>query len=148
MGKLVPYFAFRGRVNRLRYWLTSLALYGLLFVALALGAVPVVGILLIGLALVTFMWAALAVSARRMHDRGKSAWWLVAMYLPVVLLSGLGLLAELGGGATEDAASVLNLLSLPFSIWALVELGILKGTSGPNRFGPDPLAPTNAEVFA
>ncbi|MGZ3295479.1 MAG: DUF805 domain-containing protein, partial [Xanthobacteraceae bacterium] len=26
-------------------------------------------------------------------------------------------------------------------IWGLVEMGFLKGTNGPNRFGPDPLAP-------
>ncbi len=26
------------------------------------------------------------------------------------------------------------------SIWLVVELGFLRGTVGPNRFGPDPLA--------
>jgi hypothetical protein len=26
------------------------------------------------------------------------------------------------------------------TIWGLVEMCFLKGTSGPNRFGPDPLA--------
>jgi uncharacterized membrane protein YhaH (DUF805 family) len=25
-------------------------------------------------------------------------------------------------------------------IWAFIELGCLRGTPGPNRFGPDPLA--------
>jgi uncharacterized membrane protein YhaH (DUF805 family) len=34
----------------------------------------------------------------------------------------------------------LALASVAISIWALVELGFLRGTSGPNDFGPDPLA--------
>jgi uncharacterized membrane protein YhaH (DUF805 family) len=34
---------------------------------------------------------------------------------------------------------VINLLSFVIGIWALVDLGILKGTAGPNRHGPDPL---------
>jgi uncharacterized membrane protein YhaH (DUF805 family) len=31
------------------------------------------------------------------------------------------------------------LLSFAIGIWALIELGILKGTTGPNQHGPDPL---------
>ena len=34
---------------------------------------------------------------------------------------------------------VLSLASLAISIWAIVELGCLKGTTGPNMYGPDPL---------
>jgi uncharacterized membrane protein YhaH (DUF805 family) len=34
---------------------------------------------------------------------------------------------------------ILQLASLAVSIWALVELGFLRGTSGPNQHGPDPL---------
>jgi uncharacterized membrane protein YhaH (DUF805 family) len=34
---------------------------------------------------------------------------------------------------------VLGLAAFVVSIWGLVELGFLRGTSGPNRFGPDPL---------
>ena len=31
-------------------------------------------------------------------------------------------------------------LEFAINLWALIELGILRGTNGPNRFGPDPLA--------
>jgi uncharacterized membrane protein YhaH (DUF805 family) len=31
--------------------------------------------------------------------------------------------------------------SLPIALWGIVELGILLGTKGPNRFGDDPLLP-------
>jgi hypothetical protein len=30
-------------------------------------------------------------------------------------------------------------------IWGFVEMACLKGTSGPNRFGPDPLAPIDTQ---
>jgi len=35
-------------------------------------------------------------------------------------------------------ASVM-LAGICISIWAVVEIGFLRGTAGPNRFGPDPL---------
>jgi uncharacterized membrane protein YhaH (DUF805 family) len=73
------------------------------------------------------------------------------MYLPVFVLSLLALAAE--GAGEADAAAGLNALTLPFSIWVFVELGCLRGTPGPNRFGLDPLNPldpfdpSQAEVF-
>jgi uncharacterized membrane protein YhaH (DUF805 family) len=35
---------------------------------------------------------------------------------------------------------LVGLVSLAIAIWALVELGFLRGTDGPNQHGPDPLA--------
>jgi uncharacterized membrane protein YhaH (DUF805 family) len=35
-----------------------------------------------------------------------------------------------------------ELVSLALMIWGFVELGCLRGTVGPNRFGPDPLQRT------
>lgn len=115
-------------------WLTAL-------LALAPGLGPMVGL---G-GLVVFVAVALAVSVRRLHDRGKSGWWLLAMYLPLFVLGVFEGLTELSPG---EPNVVLSLLSLAFSIWALVELGCLKGTVGSNKFGPDPLNPSTAEVFS
>ena len=36
-------------------------------------------------------------------------------------------------------AIILGLAGFGISIWALVELGFLRGTVGPNQYGPDPL---------
>ena len=44
------------------------------------------------------------------------------------------------GAGNSTLGMILGLLSLVIGIWALVELGILKGTDGPNQHGPDPLA--------
>jgi hypothetical protein len=34
---------------------------------------------------------------------------------------------------------LLGIIQLGIGIWALVELGCLRGTVGPNQHGPDPL---------
>ena len=36
----------------------------------------------------------------------------------------------------------LGLAAFAVGVWAFVELGCLRGTIGPNRYGPDPLEPT------
>jgi uncharacterized membrane protein YhaH (DUF805 family) len=56
------------------------------------------------------LWPALAISAKRWHDRGKSAWWMLVLLIPVIGW-----------------------------LWALVENGCLRGNAGTNRYGPDPL---------
>jgi uncharacterized membrane protein YhaH (DUF805 family) len=56
------------------------------------------------------LWPALAVYTKRWHDRNKSGWWSLIMFVPIV------------GG-----------------IWMLVELGFLRGTEGTNSYGPDPV---------
>lgn len=101
-------FSVRGRINREPFWLFMLAL---LSASLAVGRLaevldaPVLP-LLFDLAM---LWPAIAVSAKRWHDRDKSAWWMLIGLIPIV-----------------------------GNIWALVETGFLRGTSGPNRFGPPP----------
>jgi uncharacterized membrane protein YhaH (DUF805 family) len=61
------------------------------------------------LCLVSF-YPTLAVSVKRCHDRGRSAWFLLLWLLPLV------------------------------NIWVAIELGCLKGTTGPNVYGEDPLS--------
>lgn len=57
------------------------------------------------------LWPSLAIYTKRWHDRNKSGWWSLIMFVPII------------GG-----------------LWMLIELGFLRGTEGPNRFGPDPIA--------
>lgn len=147
MDKVIPYFSFRGRANRQRYWLTVLATYALLLIVLLPSMIiPVVGWVIGGLALLAALWVAVATAIRRLHDRGKSAWWLIPMYVPLVLLSLLATAAQ--GGGEPEAGAGFSVLSMPFSLWILIELGFLRGSRGENKFGPDPLAPAPAEVFA
>jgi uncharacterized membrane protein YhaH (DUF805 family) len=156
MQKLFSYFSFQGRSNRQRYWVTGVTIFMLFFVAAlvvgALAEAPVVGVfggLLFLVLIPTFIVAILANGARRLHDRGHSAWWLILFVGVPTLLSIPAELAK--NSPSEDfqfAASALTLLGLPFSIWGFVVMACLKGTTGPNRFGDDPLRSPVEEVFA
>ena len=41
--------------------------------------------------------------------------------------------------ATPSSKIILDIGSLAVTVWVIVELGCLRGTQGPNRFGSDPL---------
>ena len=128
-------FSFRGRINRMPYWLASLAVLIVMAVPFALVAASGLwqSAMLLLLLLIPLIWTGVALAVKRLHDRNKSAWWLVIFYVLPGILEGIG---EFAG----DAAVVLLIASSALSIWALVELGFLRGTAGPNDYGPDPLA--------
>jgi uncharacterized membrane protein YhaH (DUF805 family) len=156
MRGLLSYFSFKGRANRQRYWVTGITVGVFFFLSVlvigVLTRIPVVGLIfglfLIG-AVVAAIGAIVANGARRLHDRNKSAWWLLLFQGLPFLLSAIGAIARVGGEEGGMAASeAVSVLSLPVSIWAFVELGCLKGTAGSNRFGEDPLAAPLDEVFA
>jgi hypothetical protein len=80
------------------------------------------------------LFAVLAVATKRLHDRDKSAWWLLLFYLVPAILQTIAYYT----GAVE-VRLILGLACLFIIIWYLIELGFLRGTTGPNRYGPDPL---------
>jgi uncharacterized membrane protein YhaH (DUF805 family) len=163
-------FRFEGRINRARYWLATLVILGSMLFALLLQAAICLGfgiptgplnINIIGISasfqladeevtskaglfpqiattlmMLLFAWCYAAVSIKRLHDRDKSGWWMI----PFVAASGVyGQFGDgLGGSWT---AAFLGLAVFVAFIWGVVEMYFLKGSSGPNRFGPDPLAP-------
>jgi uncharacterized membrane protein YhaH (DUF805 family) len=152
VGGVLKYLSFQGRANRKRYWLTSLSIFGLLFVSAlftaALSVLPLLGLVVISIWLVLFV-ASTANGARRLHDRGKSAWWLLLFYaVPMLLTIPAELASYSDDVGFKAAAAFLALIGLPFSIWAFVELGCLKGTAGPNKYGDDPLESQVQEAFA
>jgi uncharacterized membrane protein YhaH (DUF805 family) len=79
-----------------------------------------------------------ATAVKRLHDRNKSGWWIVPFFIAPILLSKVG--DWLGDSYPAD---YLMLVLIALSLWGFVEILCLRGTSGPNRFGPDPLAPVN-----
>jgi uncharacterized membrane protein YhaH (DUF805 family) len=94
-------------------------------------------------ALVFLFWLPqLAVTVRRLHDTGRSGWWmfkpvLVAFAAMMAMFAG----AFFGGGANGQPFALVLLASfvpLACTIWYLVVL-CLPGTRGENRFGPDPV---------
>ena len=121
--------SFQGRMRRRDYWLCAIcltiaswilnAVIGMAFAPAAM--VPGAGRAALNLAALSAMstgmmitcllllWPSIAIGVKRCHDRDKSGLWLLLVLIPI-----------LGW------------------IWAFVELGLLDGTPGPNKYGPSP----------
>jgi uncharacterized membrane protein YhaH (DUF805 family) len=85
-----------------------------------------------------FAWSYAGASIKRLHDRDKSGWWT----FPYMVAPGLnGQFGDLLG--SSFAAALIGLAVFIALTWGFVDICLLKGTHGPNRFGPDPLAPRN-----
>ncbi|MDO5969217.1 DUF805 domain-containing protein [Flavivirga aquimarina] len=87
LNALKQYATFSGRARRKEYWMFSLfniiIIYGLLFLAIGL-EMP----FLITLYVIYFfaiMIPSLAVGVRRMHDAGKSGWFLLIPFYNLIL---------------------------------------------------------------
>jgi uncharacterized membrane protein YhaH (DUF805 family) len=136
-------FSFQGRLNRKPYWMTILAITVIVLVLIVLALVMfgerdfwAGGALLAVLVIIyiPLIWIGLAIGAKRLHDRDKSAWWLLLFYLVPSVLSA-------AANHAGDVGFILHLASFAITVWAFVELGCLRGTVGSNRYGPDPLMP-------
>jgi uncharacterized membrane protein YhaH (DUF805 family) len=151
MGDWRNYFSFNGRLNRRPYWLMSLVIVGVTFVGYIIvamfAALLTIFWVLAAPLVIGFLWAGMSIAVRRLHDRNKSAWWLL-LYQGLPLLLGIveGLMGVSGGGS--GPANLLEFVGFCLSMWVLVDLGILRGSAGPNKFGDDPLGPQIQEVFA
>ena len=119
-------FSVQGRANRAKFWLVALgiAVIEVILFAVILGGAamsgdpekiaaamgPVASIVILAFVVIA-TWISVSVAVKRYHDRNKSGWWVLIVFVPVI------------GG-----------------LWYLIECGFLRGTSGPNNYGPDPLA--------
>ena len=139
------FFKFSGRINRAKYWIAAIvyAVIGIIFGIIGYitdqsAVVQAVS----GIVNIVVFISALAVGIKRLHDRDKSGWYLLIFYV----VPGILITASAVVGATAEDSSVivmiLGLISFAIFVWAFVELGCLRGTVGPNRYGPDPIAPT------
>jgi uncharacterized membrane protein YhaH (DUF805 family) len=143
-------FSFEGRIGRRTYWLATLALIVavqvLTFAPFLLDSEAAAVLLLAltsQLVWLLSLWPMLAVGAKRLHDRNKNGWWLLVFWLlPFALVVGgfsIALFDDPRTGRSGDFSTgvILVLASLPPALWGIVELGILPGTMGPNRYGAD-----------
>ncbi|MEH6939434.1 DUF805 domain-containing protein [Bacillus sp. JJ664] len=81
---LKNYVGFEGRARRKEYWMFNLfnviAIILLSFIESFTGISPVLS----GVYSVAVFLPSLAVGARRLHDIGKSAWWLLIGLIPII----------------------------------------------------------------
>lgn len=108
LGVLKKYAVFEGRARRTEYWMFFLFNFIIAFVLGfieglfdgpgVLGALYSLGVLIPGI----------AVAVRRLHDTGRSGWWLLVAFVPII------------GGI------------------ALLVFMVLDSEPGQNQFGPNP----------
>ncbi len=109
-------FSFEGRIPRSTYWLKFNVPYLVIYLVCmlldaVLGTYQKTQVFVIAsIFALAAIYPSIAVSVKRFHDRGRSGWFLLVMLIPLV------------------------------NIWPLIELWFLKGTTGSNQYGPDPLA--------
>jgi uncharacterized membrane protein YhaH (DUF805 family) len=120
-------FSFQGRINRAKFWLVHVGIVVVEAIVLSLmgGTAAIISgdyeqVMIVSggvtgavwsIVGVLAFWISLAAGVKRWHDRNKSGWWMLIILVPVI-----------------------------GSLWYLIECGFLKGTTGPNTYGPDPLA--------
>jgi len=114
LGVLKKYAVFDGRARRKEYWMFLLfnliALAILSGIDIAIGTFP----LLYAIYALGVLCPAIGVSIRRLHDTGKSGWWIFISLVPII------------GG-----------------FWFLY-LMVIDGNPGDNQYGPSPKAGTAA----
>lgn len=116
---LKKYATFNGRARRTEYWMFYLFNFVIAFIlgiidgvlnavlnsnSSSAGQLGLLG----GLYSLAVLIPGIAVGVRRLHDTGRSGWWMFISLIPII------------GG-----------------IWLLIYL-IQDGTPGPNQYGPDP----------
>jgi uncharacterized membrane protein YhaH (DUF805 family) len=123
------YTAFEGRIGRQTWWLSHIITTVLLYLSLAVAfgllmlfsddteasttaefvAGSIFGLLLV-LIIIASIWSSLAINIKRLHDRGRSGWFILFVFVPFA------------------------------NIWILIEMAFLRGEDEANDYGADPLA--------
>ncbi|MGZ8283968.1 MAG: DUF805 domain-containing protein [Allosphingosinicella sp.] len=167
------YADFSGRSRRMEFWMWVVfqVLIGIAFMILifalggaammsgdmnqlmAVGGVVLVIYLLYMLTALAFFIPNLAVTMRRLHDTGRSGWWVMLFWGPYLLMLAstfvIGAEAASGGsGAAGGMLGLIAMLALLAGSLVLLVFMFLEGTRGPNQYGPDPKGQDTGQVFA
>ena len=110
------FFSQKGRINRKRYWFSALLLIIVYFIAMAFMVIlspddtSSTFILLFFVIWALSLYISIMLMIKRLHDRNRPSAFIILMFIPIV------------------------------NLWPTIEILFLKGTSGDNRFGADPLS--------
>ena len=137
-------FSFKGRVSRKEYNLYFLLPYVLIYLALNMIDIAM-GLydqktatgLLSGIFSLVSLWPMLSLTSKRFQDRAVTG-WRQAIYF-VVLVVGAGVAANGMLTASMTMISVGFFIAVASIVVFIAEICFLKGTDGPNKYGPDPL---------
>jgi uncharacterized membrane protein YhaH (DUF805 family) len=143
---LEKYADFTGRASRAEYWWYVLAL---VIADLVLGIIEsILGIRhmifyaygpLTALLLLATVVPSIAVAVRRLHDTGRSGWWVLLPIVPYGLAIVIGGPAMMAGGlmAGLGIAALFLFIGLICALVLLVFM-VLPSQAGDNRYGANP----------
>jgi uncharacterized membrane protein YhaH (DUF805 family) len=131
---------FSGRINREPFWI-AYAILVALEIATQWLSYQIAGERLAAVLDLVLTYPEFAVAAKRGNDRNLPP-WVVRLFFAFNV--ALDLFILLTGSFDFDTDNpLIAAIAYPFDfaiVILLVELGFRRGTDGPNRFGPDPLA--------
>ena len=143
------YTSFEGRINRKRYWMGLIVLIIVMIVVMFVAIFLVGGSVLVNdtrTRLVTFvlqllfLYPSAALIVKRLHDRNRPSYFAAFLLVPMVIKAVTDLMGMTGDPVSQNALDyLLNIIIFAVSVWFFIELGCLRGTVGPNQYGPDPL---------
>ncbi|MCC7346922.1 MAG: DUF805 domain-containing protein [Variibacter sp.] len=139
------YTSFDGRINRKPFWMAVLIMIAAtivisIVVALLLGTQARSFAIFSFLLQLALLYPSLALMIKRLHDRNRPDYFAYIMVAPSVLTGALMAFGLAGDPLAPNALYyVLQIVSFAVGIWAFIDLGCLRGTVGPNNYGPDPL---------
>jgi uncharacterized membrane protein YhaH (DUF805 family) len=131
--------SFEGRIGRGKFW-TGVIAIAIVAIIVQLLLLKIGGLLVASIVALVFLYPFYAVAIKRANDRDRPAW----MVQGLIAVSALNNLATAFIGINPDGSRpplllLTTVLAGLAGLWALVDLGCLRGTVGPNRHGPDPL---------
>lgn len=131
---------FDGRIPRREFWIALGALV-VIEILCHLIANRIQGERLGAIVDLAFLYPEFAIAAKRAHDRNIRTWVPGLFFFGAVLLDFLVILGLSGPSAKPNMLSLI--VGIPvglFGLVLLIDFGFRRGTPGPNRYGPDPLA--------
>jgi len=115
-------FSSEGRIRRRTYWLYGITVAILSWIALGIDTLlgtynsdSGFGVVQVIFSLVVLI-PGIMVCIKRAHDRDRSGWFILIIFVPIL------------------------------NLWPAIELGFIGGTNGPNKYGPDPKQPQVPQV--
>lgn len=115
------FFSSSGRVGAVRFTIAAILLLLILglYDSTFKGAMPWLSIVVYA----PLLFCGACVLSKRLHDRGRSGWWSAVILLAVAMVWP-------GPEGFLDFVAVLVL------VWAVIDLCIMPGERGNNRYGP------------
>jgi uncharacterized membrane protein YhaH (DUF805 family) len=131
--------SFDGRISRQTFWI-GIAVLLVAEITAHLAAEALQGDRLSAIVDLAFIYPEFAVAAKRAHDRDLPIWILIIFFSGGAVLDLLTVVDLTG--STEQPSVLSLFIAVPFTVLLvalMIELGLRRGTIGPNRYGPDPV---------